>query len=68
MKIRLYKSPHPDIDLSLYAICLAYDVLVGRVVSLQYLKQALEMRQMLYQDNHTDITQSLNNIWCAYYD
>ena len=68
MNIRLYKSPHPDIDLSLYAICLAYDVLGETGWSLEYLKQVLEMRQNLYQDIYPDIAQTLNNVGRAYYD
>ncbi len=33
---------------------------------LKYLKKALKMKQALYQDNHSDIAESLNNVGGSY--
>jgi tetratricopeptide (TPR) repeat protein len=78
MRQALYQGNHPDIANSLNNVGIAYGKLgkiekllqfVGlssKEKELQYKEQALTMYQALYQGNHPDIAESLNDVGIAY--
>mgnify|MGYP001048328494 FL=1 len=59
---------HPDITKSLNNVGIVYKELGQYEDALTYLKQALEMVQVLYSGNHSEAANFLNNIGMVYYE
>ncbi|HJD63282.1 MAG TPA: tetratricopeptide repeat protein [Rickettsia endosymbiont of Degeeriella rufa] len=64
----MYLGNHPCIVISLKNIGIAYQKLGQFSKALEYLEEALKIRQALYQVDHPDIANSLNNVGLVYKD